>query len=100
MTRAADRTSVFWSRSGGALLRLADLVAMPVAVDPGQQARATTIPAEVPRLEALAMVGAGGGDNLRGVARDQHVAPPAGRRALHRDVGQLFVFHGVSPFSG
>jgi len=105
MTRAADGTSPFYvspftSRSGGALLRLADLVAVPIAIGARQQTGAATIPTEVPGLEALAVVRARGGHDLRGISGHKHVATAARRRTLHRDVGQLFVFHGVvSPFS-
>src|SRR5919108_1442659 len=100
MTRAADRTSPFLrARSGGALLRLAELVAMPIAVHAGQQAGTATIASEVPGLEALTVVGARGGHDLRGISGDQHVAAAAGGRAFHRYVGQLFVFHGSSHLS-
>src|SRR5439155_11316862 len=72
----------------------ADLVPVPVAVDAGKQAGPAAVMPEVPGLVTLAVKRAGGGDHLGRIPRDEHVAAAAGRRALHRDLSQLFVFHG------
>src|SRR5262245_32406144 len=50
--------------------------------------------AEVPRFVTLTVIRARARDDLRRVSGDEHVAAAARRRALHRDLGQFFVFHG------
>ena len=55
--------------------------------------------AEVPGLEALAMIGARRSLDLRSVAGDEHEAPAAGWGALHVDVNDVVFVHGFScPF--
>src|SRR2546421_9402734 len=72
----------------------ANLVTVPVAVGAGKQAGPAAVMPEVPGLVTLAVIRAGGGDHLGRIPRDEHVAAAAGRRPLHRDLSQLFVFHG------
>src|SRR5690242_6184889 len=70
---------------------------MPIAVGARQQRGPPPMTSEVPGLEALTMIRPGGRHDLRRVSGDEHVAPAAGRHALHRDVGQLLVFHDLAP---
>src|SRR5207245_3090554 len=73
---------------------VADLEPVAIAVRPRQQGRPAAEPPEVPGLVTLAVIGPGDGDHLRRIPGDEHVAAAAGRRVLHRDLGQLFLFHG------
>src|SRR5262245_54483669 len=78
-------------------LALADQETVTIALGRGLQGRTLAVAAEVPRLEAFAMIRPGRGHNLRRVAGDQHVATPARRGTLHRDVAQLVLVHASRP---
>src|SRR5690242_15456918 len=79
----------------GFLAHLAHLITVPIAVAAREQGRPAPVATEIPRLVALAVIGPRARDDLWGIPRNQHVAPPTRRRSLHRDVGQLVVIHRV-----
>src|SRR5262249_40038696 len=82
------------SRGLADLDRLADLEAMAIAVGARHQGRPLAVAAEVPSLEALAVIRPRRGGNLRRKPRDQHVTAPTRGRALHRDVAEVLLVHG------
>src|SRR5437879_7781833 len=79
---------------------VADLEPVAIAVRPRQQGRPAAELPEVPGLVTLAVIGPGDGDHLRRIPGDEHVAAAAGRRVLHRDLGQFFLSKAPAPALG
>jgi hypothetical protein len=91
----------FLGKAGEAPLRglrrlVPDLVEVAGAV--GVQAWPPAEAAEVPGLEALTMIGSRRSVDLRSVAGDEHEAPATRRSALHVDVNDVVLVHGLLSF--
>src|ERR671925_600579 len=112
MTRAADRTSPFLrARSGGALLRLAELVAMPIAVHVGQlfvfhgSSHLSPSPAKCPRIskwrkasvvpERSAGFSTASGSNARGGEGNSYQNQRPRRRVRAQAVGRGRASRGI-----